>query len=69
MKTIRAREGEAIDEAVRRATGSERDGITEAVIDLNPGLAALGPRLPGGTPIIVPDPPEPEPRALIRLWS
>jgi phage tail protein X len=53
--TVTALDGETVDEICWRYL-SATAGVTEQVLDLNPGLAALGPNLPAGTPVILPDP-------------
>ncbi|WP_105403421.1 tail protein X [Neorhizobium sp. T7_12] len=45
-------------------------GVTETVLDANPGLAALGPNLPNGTIIVLPDiQTMPPARELVQLWE
>lgn len=53
--TATALDGETVDEVCWRVLGKTA-GVTEQVLDLNPGLAALGPCLPGGTSVTLPDP-------------
>lgn len=43
-----ARDGETVDAIAWRALGKTAT-VTEQIFDANPGLAALGPFLPGGT--------------------
>jgi phage tail protein X len=45
------------------------DGVTEAVYDANSGLAALGPVLPIGTTLILPEMPKQTAKPVIRLWD
>jgi len=52
--TATALDGETVDAICWRVLGRTA-GVTEQVLGLNPGLAALGPRLPGGTVVILPD--------------
>lgn len=52
--TATALDGETVDAICWRVLGRTA-GATEQVLGLNPGLAALGPRLPGGTVVILPD--------------
>jgi hypothetical protein len=52
--TVTARHGETVDEVCWRALGYTRT-VVEQVLELNPGLAALGPRLPAGTVITLPE--------------
>ncbi|QDC00379.1 tail protein X [Mesorhizobium sp. 8] len=47
-------QGEMIDAICRRAYGDE-SGYVEAVLEANPGLAALAAPLPIGTEITLPD--------------
>lgn len=51
--TYTTKQGETVDLACYSHYGRTRD-VTEAVLDANPGLAALGPILPMGTTIIMP---------------
>ena len=46
---------EPLDVFVRRTCGTERKGNVEAVLDANPGLALVGPILPAGLRIRIPD--------------
>lgn len=48
------KQGETVDLACRKFYGRTRD-VTEEVLAANQGLAALGPVLPMGTKIIMPD--------------
>lgn len=60
--------GEVLDAICRRELGTE--AATTAVYDLNPGLALLGPLLPPGVGILVPEAPPPAaPRRTVRLWG
>ncbi len=45
--------------------------LVEETLELNPGLAELGPIIPSGTRIVIPVPPPPAERqvAVIRLWD
>lgn len=45
------------------------DGVTETVYDANPVLAALGPVLPIGTTLILPEMPKQTTKPVIRLWD
>ena len=51
----------------RRAT----PGLLERTLDINPGLAALGPIIPHGTKIMIPIDPVPTPKIIdvIKLWD
>jgi phage tail protein X len=53
MQTITAQQHETVDELVYRITGSTAQ--VEAVYQANQNLADLGPHLPHGTTVIIPD--------------
>ncbi|MFN3456461.1 MAG: tail protein X [Novosphingobium sp.] len=65
-----AREGETVDEVCWRVLG-RTSNVTEQVLELNPGIAALGPRLPGGTELLLPEVAQAAPvsRETIQLWD
>lgn len=65
-----AQEGDTIDLICWRELGRTR-AVTEQVLALNPGLAALGPRLPAGTTVILPELAEAAPAVLetVKLWD
>lgn len=69
MRVI-ANQGDTLDSLCWRHLGSSTP--VEAVAEANPGLAALGPVLPVGTPVILPDA-QPAARRrqkqLIQLWD
>ena len=60
-------DGDMVD-AVCRAHYGPRQGVTEKVLAANPGLAAMGPVLPAGVRILLPDLPPPDPPQA-RLWD
>lgn len=53
-RTVRSQQGDTLDRICYRAYGHTA-GITEAVLEANPGLADLGPVLPSATVITLPD--------------
>ncbi len=65
-----ARQGDTLDAICWRVFGRTA-GITEQVLTLNPDAVALGPVLPAGTPVILPDAIDAAPRVLqtINLWD
>lgn len=67
---VAALHGETLDAICWRALGVT-GGVTEAALALNPGLAALGPRLPEGTEVTLPDTPivASATRENISLWD
>ncbi|WP_288115387.1 tail protein X [Novosphingobium sp.] len=54
-RTVTARQGDTIDAICWRVLGTTAGGVVEAELDANPGLAVLGPFLPEGTAVILPD--------------
>lgn len=67
---VTAREGEPLDELCWRALGRTQ-GVTEQALELNPGLADLGARLPAGTEVELPEPTTlaPATREVVKLWD
>lgn len=64
-----AQDGETVDALCWRVLGKTAD-VTEATLQRNPGLAALGAQLPGGTLVDLPDPDTALPRrATVKLWD
>lgn len=57
-----------VDKLCWRYYGAETK-TTEMVLAANPGLADLGPILPLGTRVLMPDPPAKEPLPLVNLWD
>lgn len=51
---IYARQGDTVDAICWRELGMTQ-GVVESVLELNRGLAALGPVLPVGTPVVLPE--------------
>lgn len=70
MTTATALDGETIDGICWRVLGRTRD-VTEQVLALNPGLAALGTKLPAGTRVILPDLADMAPALIetVQLWD
>lgn len=67
--TVRLPDGERLDRIAKALFGSERDGATETLLDANPGLAGLGPVIPAGTVIAVPDEVTAPADATQRIWE
>lgn len=66
---IRAKQGDTIDVICQRYYG-RTSAVTELVLDSNPGLAELGPILPQGTMVELPDvAPPPQNNNMIQLWD
>jgi len=69
MPIIIANQGDTVDALCWRHYGRTA-GVTEAVLDANPGLADLGTILPHGTPVQLPDvAPQAEQRQMVNLWD
>lgn len=67
MKVITTRDGDVLDALCKTHLGSEQ--MAPTVLDLNPGLAALGPIYEAGIAITLPDL-EPVPATpRVRLWG
>ncbi|NEW96901.1 tail protein X [Rhodopseudomonas sp. BR0G17] len=68
--TVR-RDGERLDKICKAELGTERGGAVESVLNLNPGLAALGITLPLGTKIKLPPRPSNESKRPVvkRIWG
>lgn len=64
-------DGIALDRLLFEATG--REDMVPAVLDVNPGLAAIGPVLPPGTRVLIPEPPAATEAVailpVVTLWS
>lgn len=71
-RTYQTKAGDVLDEIVARVYG-RTSGIVEEVLEVNRSLAlsSLGPILPGGLTLSLPEIPEPEQetRKLVRLWE
>lgn len=57
-----------VDIICRRTYGDE-SGYVEAVLAANPGLAELGPILPKGTVVVLPDIETSTEVPVVRLWD
>lgn len=67
MKTVMTRHGDMLDALCKTHLGSEQ--MVPKVLDLNPGLAALGPVYEAGRMIRLPDPEPVAARPQVRLWG
>lgn len=63
-----ARQGDTLDALCHRALGTTA-GTVEAALELNRGLADIGPTLPEGYLITLPERPAEIPAARINLWD
>lgn len=64
----RTKDGDVLDALCRTHYGP-RDGATEAVLEANPGLAAIGPVYASGILIAFPDLPATPEASMIKLWD
>lgn len=71
-QTVIAHQNDTVDLIAWRVFERTAD-VTEAILDANPGLAALGPIIPAGTRATIPTfetPATSAPEAqLVRLWT
>ncbi|BCL91395.1 tail protein X [Ralstonia pseudosolanacearum] len=65
---VRAIQGDTIDAICRRVYGRTA-GVTEAALAANPGIADLGPTLPHGTELVLPDISPQPPAQTVQLWD
>lgn len=64
---VHAQQGDSIDSLCWRHLGSS--SAVETVLESNRGLAALGPILPIGTPVDLPDQVAARENKIIQLWE
>ena len=65
---VMAQQGDSVDSLCHRHLGNS--AAVEATLELNPGLAALGPVLPLGTFVLLPPAPLAVPASnIINLWD
>lgn len=69
MAAVIASQGDTVDAICWRYYGRTA-GVTELVLEANPGLADLGPIIPHGTQVALPDAaPQAEQRQVLNLWD
>ena len=69
MASLRAQQGDTVDAICWRHYGRTA-GVVEQVLDANPGLADLGPVIPHGTLIQLPEQAvRAERRQMVNLWD
>lgn len=66
--TVRAEQGDTVDAICWRHYGRTA-GVVEIVLDANPGLADLGPTIPHGTAVQLPDITTQQQRQTVQLWD
>ncbi|MEI9402294.1 MULTISPECIES: tail protein X [unclassified Mesorhizobium] len=70
MNIYRASDGDMVDEICWRFYEKGQQPLAvERVYDANQGLAKLGPVLPAGTIVKLPDLPRPQTTPIIRIWG
>jgi phage tail protein X len=69
VRYYRSKAGDTVDVIVWRAYGRQNDGIVERVLQANPGVADLGPVLPDGEQIALPEIDDEQDTASVRLWG
>ncbi|BFM16276.1 tail protein X [Maricurvus nonylphenolicus] len=68
MRTVTAQQGDTVDLICHRHL-RQTQGVTETVLKLNPGLADMGPIIPMGTSVVLPEE-TPQPTTnTINLWD
>lgn len=68
-RIVYAHQHDTVDAICHRAFG-QTAGITEQVLELNPGIAEHGPVLPHGTPVTLPDTTrQPQRTQTVQLWD
>ena len=68
MATVRAAQGDTLDLICWRQYGRTA-GVVEQVLEANPGLARLGPILPHGTLVQLPEIATQPHRQTVQLWD
>lgn len=69
MASLRAQQGDTVDAICWRHYGRTA-GVVEQVLDANPGLADLGPVIPHGTQVQLPEQAvRAEQRQVVNLWD
>ncbi|AVX11504.1 tail protein X [Stutzerimonas stutzeri] len=69
MASLRAQQGDTVDAICWRHYGRTA-GVVEQVLDANPGLADLGPVIPHGTLVLLPEQAvRAEQRQMVNLWD
>lgn len=69
MNTYIASEGDSVDLIAWKHYGTQGARVVERVLEANPGLADLGPLLPAGTAVTLPDLDTAAEKTGTRLWD
>ncbi len=65
---VQAQQDDTVDELCWRYYGRTA-GVTEAVLEANPGLCDSGPLLSAGQVVYLPELPPPTQRETVQLWD
>lgn len=68
-QTYIASSGDTVDYIAWRVYGTQEAQVVERLLDANPGVADIGPVLPAGTRLTLPDLDTTAERAGVRLWD
>lgn len=68
-KTYRASAGDTVDFIAWRYYGTQDARVVERLLEANPGAADLGPELPAGTLLTMPELDTKTERGAVRLWG
>lgn len=68
MREVRTIQGDTVDRICHRVYGKTA-GVTEAVYEANPGLADIGPVIPTGTLVKLPEVAVQSTKATVQLWN
>lgn len=68
-QTYIASERDTVDLIAWRVYGTQDARVVERLLDANPGLADLGPELPAGTNVTLPELDTQAERTAVRLWD
>ncbi|EWC40119.1 tail protein X [Stutzerimonas stutzeri] len=69
MASLRAQQGDTVDAICWRHYGRTA-GVVEQILEANPGLADLGPVIPHGTQVLLPEQAvRAEQRQMVNLWD
>lgn len=69
VRFYRSKEGDTADSIAWAVYGRQDGRLVETLLDANPGMADLGPVLPAGRRLLIPDAPEPARVQGVRLWG
>lgn len=68
MDSVIAQQGDTLDLICYRHYGYTT-GVTESVLQANPGIAELGPQLPIGKKIMLPSYQQKNTKTTVKLWD